>query len=112
MAEQQRLEVCTVGDIELDDIFEVTHDGQVIAVYRTEDDEYFATDGLCTHENVSLADGLLQGFEIECPRHNGVFDIRTGAAKRAPACINLNTYRVEVQAGKVFVVFTDGGEGR
>lgn len=112
MADTHRLEVCTLGEIELDDILEVDHDGQVIAVYRTENDEYFATGGLCTHENVALAEGLLQGFEIECPRHNGVFDIRTGQAKRAPACIDLKTYPVEVQDGKIFVLIAGDSADR
>ena len=38
------------------------------------DDEYYATDGLCTHEQVHLADGLVMDNIIECPKHNGRFD--------------------------------------
>ena len=41
----------------------------VDALYRTEDDRYFATDGLCTHEQVELADGFVSGTIIECPMH-------------------------------------------
>ena len=59
------------------------------ALYRTEDDRYFATDGLCTHEQVELADGFVSGTIIECPMHNGRFDFTTGEAKGAPACVNL-----------------------
>jgi 3-phenylpropionate/trans-cinnamate dioxygenase ferredoxin subunit len=43
------------------------------------------------------------GKTIECPKHNGRFDIPTGQAKGAPACINLKTYPVKVEAGRVFV---------
>ena len=67
------------------------------ALYRTEDDAFFASDGLCTHEKVHLSGRLLMGHLIECPKHNGRFDIRDGAAKRAPACAALRTYPVMVE---------------
>ena len=52
------------------------------------DDAFFCTDGLCTHESVHLADGLVMDHVIECPKHNGQFDYRTGEALRMPARIN------------------------
>jgi len=42
-------------------------------------------------------------YIIECPKHNGRFDYRTGRAKGAPVCIDLKTYKVKVEGGKVFV---------
>ena len=50
-----------------------------------------------------LADGLVMDHLIECPKHNGQFDYRTGEAKRAPVCINLKTYPVKVEGGRVFI---------
>jgi 3-phenylpropionate/trans-cinnamate dioxygenase ferredoxin component len=58
---------------------------------------------LCTHERAHLADGLVLDNLIECPKHNGRFDYRTGEAKRAPACIDLRTYPVKVEDGKVLI---------
>ncbi|MGO4839409.1 Rieske 2Fe-2S domain-containing protein, partial [Rhizobiaceae sp. 2RAB30] len=58
---------------------------------------------LCTHEQVHLADGLVMDEIIECPKHNGRFNYKTGVARGAPACVNLRTYAVRVDAGKVFV---------
>ena len=40
---------------------------------------------------------------IECPKHTGQFDYRTGEAKRAPVCVNLATYPVRVEGGRVMV---------
>ena len=40
---------------------------------------------------------------IECPKHNGRFDYRTGAARGAPVCVNLNTYPVKVEGDDVLV---------
>ena len=75
--------------------------GPRYALYRTTDDRYFATDGLCTHELVDLADGFVMGTIIECPMHNGRFDFTTGEAKGAPACINLATYPAKIEGGKI-----------
>jgi len=103
MASTSRVFVCKVSEIERDDIHQFDHMGKTFAIYRTEDDSFFATDGLCTHEAVPLADGLLDGFIIECPRHNGLFDIRTGEALRAPACEKLNTHRLTIEDDQIFV---------
>jgi 3-phenylpropionate/trans-cinnamate dioxygenase ferredoxin subunit len=95
---------CGVDEIEAEDVMRFDHDGQCFAIYRTADDRFFATDGLCTHEQAPLTDGLVTGLTIECPKHNGRFDFTTGKAKRRPACIDLKTYPVKVEAGKVFLL--------
>ncbi|OXM83031.1 MocE family 2Fe-2S type ferredoxin [Paenibacillus rigui] len=97
------LEVCHVEDIEMEDVMRFDHDDRTFAVYRTDKGEYFATDGYCTHEKIHLSNGLVMGSIIECPKHNGRFDIITGAAKRAPVCIDLKTYPVKIENDKVFI---------
>jgi 3-phenylpropionate/trans-cinnamate dioxygenase ferredoxin subunit len=99
----QWIEVCATGDIDAEDVRRFDHAGQTFAIYRSPDDEFYATDGLCTHEKVHLADGLVMDNIIECPKHNGRFDYRDGAAKGAPACVNLKIYPVKVEAGKVLI---------
>ena len=95
---------CGVEDVGCEDVIRFDHEGRCLAIYRTADDRYFATDGLCTHEQAPLTDGLVSGSIIECPKHNGRFDFTTGKAKRRPACIDLNTYAVKVDGGTVFVL--------
>lgn len=94
---------CAVDDIEAEDVIRFDHGGRTFAIYRSPDDEYYATDGICTHEHAILADGLVLDNIIECPKHNGRFDYRTGQAKGAPVCVNLKTYPVKVEAGAVFI---------
>ena len=94
---------CAVDDVDEEDVIRFDHDGRVFAIYRSPDDEFFATDGLCTHERISLADGLVMDDIIECPKHNGRFNYKTGAAQGAPACVNLLTYPVKVEDGAVLV---------
>lgn len=81
--------------------------GKTYAIYRTSDDALYASDGLCTHEQAHLADGLLDGYLIACPKHNGRFDIRDGSPRRLPACVALRTYAVRVDAGVVHVNLPD-----
>lgn len=88
-------------DVDNDDVIRWDHGGKTYAIYRTEEDEVYASDGLCTHEQVHLANGLLQGHLIECPKHNGRFDIRDGTPKRAPVCVALKTYPARVVAGRI-----------
>ncbi|MFD2439546.1 Rieske 2Fe-2S domain-containing protein [Paracoccus kondratievae] len=72
-------------------------------MYRGPDDSVWCTAGLCTHEAIHLADGLVMDFEVECPKHSGAFDYRTGEALRLPACENLRTYPTEIVNGEVRV---------
>ena len=97
------IEACATGDVAREDVMRFDHDGRSFAIYRSPDDTYYATDGLCTHEKVHLADGLVMDNIIECPKHNGRFDYRTGEAKGAPVCINLKTYAVKLDGGKVLI---------
>jgi 3-phenylpropionate/trans-cinnamate dioxygenase ferredoxin subunit len=99
----QWIEAGVAEDIEPEDVIRFDHDGRTFALYRTEDDRYFATDGLCTHEKVHLSGGLVMGTIIECPKHNGRFDFTTGEAKGAPACVDLATYPVKVDRGRLFI---------
>jgi 3-phenylpropionate/trans-cinnamate dioxygenase ferredoxin subunit len=97
------VDVCDAGDIDEEDVIRFDHDGHAFAIYRSPEDAYYATDGLCTHERVSLADGLVMDHIIECPKHNGRFDYRSGEAKGAPVCVNLRTYPVKLEGGRVLI---------
>jgi 3-phenylpropionate/trans-cinnamate dioxygenase ferredoxin subunit len=97
------IETYEVDEIEEEDVIRFDFEDRTFAIYRSDKDEFYATDGICTHENVHLADGLVMGNSIECPKHNGRFDYTTGEAKRAPVCVNLKTYPVKVESGKVFI---------
>lgn len=100
------LDICDADDIDSEDIIRWDHAGKSFAIYRTEEDTYHATDNICTHELAYLSDGFLEGTTIECPRHAGCFDIRTGEALNPPACKNLKAYPVKVEDGRVLIGFS------
>ncbi|MGH1482419.1 MAG: Rieske 2Fe-2S domain-containing protein [Geminicoccales bacterium] len=79
------------------------HDGRIFAIYRGPADDYFCTDGLCTHEVVHLVDGLVIEYSIECPKHASMFDDHTGEVETPPACEVLNTYATKVENGSVTI---------
>ena len=86
-----------------EDVMRFDHDGKTFAIYRTADDRYHATDGFCTHAKVHLAGGFVMENTIECPKHNGRFDFKTGRALGAPACVNLLTHKVKIESGRIFL---------
>ena len=96
------INVCHINDIDEEDVIRFDHADQTYAVYRTESG-FYATDGLCTHEDVHLADGLVIDDVIECPLHQGRFDICSGKALSAPVCINLRTHEVQVVDDQVML---------
>ena len=97
------IEACAADAIQKEDVVRFDHGDRTFCVYRTTDDKYYATDGLCTHAKVHLSGGYVMDTIIECPKHNGRFDFITGEAKGAPACINLKTHPVKVEGGKVYI---------
>ena len=98
------IDVCDADDIEDEDVIRFDHAGRTFAVYRSLEGEVFATDGLCTHEQVHLADGLVLDDTIECPKHNGRFNFKTGAALRTPACVALATYPARIEGGRIEIM--------
>jgi 3-phenylpropionate/trans-cinnamate dioxygenase ferredoxin subunit len=63
----------------------------------------FAIDNVCTHDEGSLDQGELDGWEIECPRHGARFDVRTGLVTEAPAVLPVDTFPVRVDGDDVEV---------
>ncbi|TCT09423.1 non-heme iron oxygenase ferredoxin subunit [Paralcaligenes ureilyticus] len=75
-------------------------EGHDVAIYRV-GEEIFATSNICTHGQARLCEGYLEDYEIECPLHQGRFDVRSGKALCAPVTVDIRVYPVEVQDGSV-----------
>ena len=94
--------VAETNNIEEEDIIRFDNEGKTYCIYLLADG-FYATDGMCSHENVHLEDGLVMDNEIECPMHQGIFDIKTGKAVSPPACNDLKTYPVKVESEKIYI---------
>ena len=94
---------CATDDVEEDDVIGVDIDGKAYAIYQSENREFYASDGSCTHQRALLCDGLVMAGVIECPKHNGRFDYRTGKALAAPVIDDLRTYQTKVDGDGVYI---------
>jgi Na+-transporting NADH:ubiquinone oxidoreductase subunit F len=103
------LEVCAAADISPAEVIRFDHGKRTYAIIRDAEGNLYATDGICTHGNTHLADGLVKGKIIECPKHNGRFNIVDGSPARAPICRGLATFPVEDRMGRVWLNISRGG---
>jgi 3-phenylpropionate/trans-cinnamate dioxygenase ferredoxin subunit len=78
-----------------------------IAVFNV-DGEFYATDDTCTHEESSLAEGYIDGDQVECSFHFAKFCIRTGEVRSLPATRSLATFPVIVEGSDLFVEVDEG----
>ena len=105
MADPEQLEfvaVATVEEIGEGErlIFDV--DGRSIALFNI-DGSYFAIADVCSHDNGALAEGEVEGHEIECPRHGARFDLASGKALTLPAMVDIAAYPVRVDGDQILV---------
>src|SRR5574337_2091091 len=64
---------------------------------------FYAINNICTHEGGPLDEGIIDGFEVECPWHGARFDIRTGEVKSPPAEQPVSTYQVKIQGDDIWI---------
>jgi 3-phenylpropionate/trans-cinnamate dioxygenase ferredoxin subunit len=96
------IRACASVDIGEEDLIRFDHGDKTYCIYNTPKG-FYATDGMCTHEEEHLEFGIVIGTVIECPLHQGRFDIPSGEALSAPVCVDLKTYPVKVEDGDVFI---------
>ncbi|GAG98729.1 unnamed protein product [marine sediment metagenome] len=100
------IQACAADDIDEEDLMRFDHADKTYCIYNTAEG-FFATDGYCTHEDEHLENGIVIDCVIECPLHQGRFDIRSGAALSAPVCVDLKTWPVKVEAGCIYINTAD-----
>ena len=84
------------------DVWPVVVAGREVALYGV-DGAVYATANLCTHGAARMSDGFVEGREIECPLHQGRFDVCTGQAMCAPVTEPLRTYPVRIEGDRVWL---------
>jgi 3-phenylpropionate/trans-cinnamate dioxygenase ferredoxin subunit len=97
------IDACARDDIDAEDVIRFDHEGRTFIIVRDHDDKFYCSDGLCTHEDVHLSDGLVVENTIECPKHASIFDLSNGEVDTPPACENLRTYPTKIEGDRVLV---------
>ena len=96
------IRVADTKDIAPSQMKEVQVDGESICIANI-DGKYYAIGSICTHEGGPLADGTLDGYEVECPWHNSKFDVRTGEVKSPPANEPEPSYEVKIEGNNILI---------
>lgn len=76
--------------------FRVVVDGEDVLLAKI-DGEIFAVSDICTHSEVSLSEGDIEGCAIECWLHGSSFDLRTGKPSGPPATTSLKTFAIKLE---------------
>ncbi len=95
--------VCSADSMLKSAITRFDYKQNMYSIYRTTKDEFYATDGLCSHGNSDLSEGMLVENVVECAKHNGRFRINDGFPLRRPVCVAINTYQVKVEDGQLWL---------
>ena len=107
VASPRLVQVAAVADVPVGWVLKVRAGSRELALARNQDG-FFAMDNSCPHAGGPLGDTRLkEGCFVECPWHNSVFDVGTGAVVRGPARKELRTHDVTVQDGMVFVAMPE-----
>lgn len=101
--------VAKVAELPIGEKLFVEVDDQPVALFNV-NGQIFAIDDVCTHDGGPLADGTLNGNEIECARHGARFDVRTGSALCMPAVENVRAHHVKLEGDSIFVAINDTGD--
>lgn len=94
--------VAHLGDVKKGTVKTFTVNGHRLALCNVEG-TYFATQDLCTHDGGPLGEGELWDYEVECPRHGGRFDVRTGQVTALPPMFPIKTFAVRVEGDEIQV---------
>jgi Na+-transporting NADH:ubiquinone oxidoreductase subunit F len=106
------VEACAAADLGPADVVRFDQGRSTYVLCRDAGGGLHAIDGVCTHGNTHLSDGLVKGGIIECPKHNGRFNLADGSPARPPVCRGLATYPIEEREGRLYVnVMKPGGAG-
>jgi nitrite reductase/ring-hydroxylating ferredoxin subunit len=101
-ATAEKIELCKASEIDEGTAIKVETNGLELAVFNI-NGAYYVMDDTCTHGPGSLSEGYIEGENVECDFHNGVFSIVTGEVVEPPCMIPMKTYKTSVEDGAVFI---------
>ena len=95
--------VCSFSELEPDTALRVVVDGVPIAVVRDSNDEVHAIGDVCTHGDISLSEGFVEGESLECWAHGSAFSLRTGKPLNLPAYEPVPVFAVVIDGDDVLI---------
>ena len=97
--------VAALADLAPGEALDVVADGVEIALVRDEDGGVHALEDLCSHDEIALSDGDVEGCTIECWKHGSQFDLVTGRPLQLPAVLPVRVFpvRIDESSGEILV---------
>ena len=92
---------CDFASVSANDVVRFDTPDATFAVVKLEDGRCSVIDGLCTHGKAHIAEGFVDGKTIECPKHNGRFNVLTGEPAASPVRVATNVYETRVNGDKI-----------
>jgi 3-phenylpropionate/trans-cinnamate dioxygenase ferredoxin subunit len=102
------IRVCSTEDVPKGTAISADIDGTQVAVVHAEDDNFYAIYDECSHEQIALSEGEIDGCTLECWLHGSRFDLRSGEPTGLPATVPVPVYPVEVHDGDIYVSLDNG----
>ncbi len=103
--------VCNVNDIEVKQALRILIDDYPVAVVKDSDGGIHAIGDTCSHADISLAEGDVEGCKIECWGHGSQFDLRSGQPIQLPAYDPVPVFALEIHGDEVYVDVTNVTNG-
>jgi naphthalene 1,2-dioxygenase ferredoxin component len=101
-------DLIALGDLEENWVTRVNHGARKLAVYDTPSGHYVSL-ALCNHGGADLCDGYFDGHFIECPLHQGAFDVRDGRPVSAPATRPMKVFQCRRANGRLQILLSRAG---
>jgi nitrite reductase/ring-hydroxylating ferredoxin subunit len=100
--EEDWIRVAGIDDVPVGEAARIEIMGLNLALYNV-DGAFYCTDNVCSHAYALLSEGWLEGHLIECPLHNGQFDVRTGEGQGSPITEDIRSYRVKIDGEDILI---------
>lgn len=95
--------LCSTSDVAKGEVVAVELDGTPLAVVHCDDDTFRVAYDECSHEQIKLSEGEVDGCTLECWLHGSRFDLSDGAPSGLPATEPIAVYPVRVHEGDIYV---------
>jgi 3-phenylpropionate/trans-cinnamate dioxygenase ferredoxin subunit len=99
--------VCNANEIQVKQALRILIDDYPVAIVKDSMGEIHAIGDTCSHADISLAEGEIEGCAIECWGHGSQFDLRTGQPLQLPAYDPVPVFAVSLDGDDVYVDVTN-----
>ena len=97
------VKVCAESELEPGQMVKVLIDGKAVALVKDDSGKCHAIGDTCSHAEISLSEGFVEGNQIECWAHGAQFDLNTGSALTLPATDPVPVYELKIVDGDIYV---------